>query len=227
MRKNLLIFDSSAAIGRIIAQRCMNAGLTAECCRPAINEILRRAPFGEYDGILLFTYRADERLLKLVRDTTEKGRSVFIGLYTPSAAVRRHFRQAGAEEIFIMPCSVPDICSSILLHLSCGSSAIERIELFLEETGFPRRLSGFHYLAKAAELCINAPHRLWGGMGSIYEETAESFSTSPKLVERAMRNLSSHILENGALTRLTEGRLAEKPTNTELICAVCDMFSRL
>ena len=227
MQKNLLIFDNSPSIGRIIARRCVSAGLSAECCRPSVQLITGRAPFTGYDGILLFTYRADERLLELVRRESESGRAVFIGLYTPSAAVRSRFRRAGAAKIFIMPCSLPDICVSIFLHLSRGCSPAERIELFLEETGFPGRLSGFHYLAKAAELCMAAPQRLWGGMGGIYEETAESFSTSPKLVERAMRNLSSHITENGALTRLTEGRLAEKPTNTELICAVCDMFSRL
>lgn len=227
MRSHLLICDSSPALGRIIAQRCINMGIAADCCRPSTQSILQRYDYQSHTAVLIFAFRADEKLLGFIRKASESGVTVFAGLYSPSAALRRSFRNAGAARIFTMPCSAAEICSSMLLRLMPDSSTSERIELFLEETGFPRHLSGFHYLAKAAELCMKAPQRLWGGMSGIYEETAGAFSTSPSLVERAMRNLGSHILENGALMRLTEGRLDEKPTNTELICAVCDTFSRL
>ncbi|WP_297960557.1 sporulation initiation factor Spo0A C-terminal domain-containing protein [uncultured Ruminococcus sp.] len=227
MGKHLLICDSSAPLGRIIAQKTVNMGLSADCCRPAMQNIMRRCAAEDYQGILLFTFCSDSRLLDFVRQAAESGKAVFVGLYSPSAALRADFRRAGAARVFVMPCSVEDICRRIMSCLTLCADTAGSIEMFLEDMGLPRRLSGFRYLAKASELCMNEPERLWGGMSGIYEETAAEFSTSGSLVERALRNLGSQAAENGSLSRLTEGRLAEKPTNTELICAVLDMFSRL
>ncbi|WP_028519353.1 sporulation initiation factor Spo0A C-terminal domain-containing protein [Ruminococcus flavefaciens] len=227
MGNRLLICDSSPAVGRLIALRLRNMGIASECCRPSLQAIAKRYDPAVHKAVLLFTYRADERLLKFIRQAADNGSTVFAGLYSPSAALGKSIKNAGAAVTFLMPCPPEEICSRILLRLETANSTAERIELILAEAGFPRNLSGFYYLAKAAELCTADPARIWGGMGGIYEETAVAFSTSPSLVERSIRNLSAHIAENGALMRLTNGMLCEKLTNTELICAVCDIFSRL
>lgn len=227
MEKDLLICDESVGLGRLLARRFINMGIRSECCRSSVRQIQQLMSKNIYHGVLLFAFRSDEQLLRFISQAKQSGISVFVGLYTSSSTVSEHFRKAGAMKCFIMPCSVSTLCRGIMLRLGKTEELLPQIEIMLEEIGFPQKLSGFYYLAKAAELCIISPERLWGGMGGIYAEIAEEYSTKPALVERAIRNLSAHICESEALSIITEGRLAEKPTNTELICAVCDMFTRL
>jgi hypothetical protein len=227
MEKDLLICDNSASLGRLLARRFMNMGIRCECCRSSLNQLQKLTSSFTYKGILLFAYRADEQLMNFISKTTANGTKVFAGLYTSSAAVNCNFRKAGTSRCFTMPCSVSTLCRAVMLRLNAEEGLLPQIEIMLEEMDFPQKLSGSYYLAKAAEICIGSPERMWGGMGGIYSEIAEEYSTRPCLVERAIRNLSSHICKNDILYRVTEGRATEKPNNTELICAVCDIFSRI
>ncbi|MCR4793924.1 MAG: sporulation initiation factor Spo0A C-terminal domain-containing protein [Ruminococcus sp.] len=227
MNGHLLICDNSPGLGRLLSRRFMNMGIMAECCKSSLSSIKSRISEGKICGIILFAFRPDEKLLDLIRQLSENGISVFAGLYTSSASVHDCFRRAGAEKCFIMPYPVSSLCCTVMLYADKGKSLLSRLELLIEELGFPRRLSGFYYLAKAAEIALDSPERLWGSMNGIYEEIAQTYSTKASLVERAMRNLADHALKSGASARLTEHRLTEKPTNTELICALCDLFSRL
>ena len=227
MNGYLLICDESQSLGRLLARRFMNMGMPSECCKSSIASIKSRLSNGNIYGSILFAFRPDDDLLELIRHISESGISVFAGLYASSASVHERFRRAGAVRCFTMPYPVSSLCRTVIRYTECGKSLISHLELLLEELGFPRRLSGFYYLAKAAEITINAPERLWGNMNGIYEEIAQTYSTKASPVERAMRNLADHAFKSGASARLTEHRLVEKPTNTELICALCDMFSRL
>lgn len=227
MEKDLLICDDSASLGRLLARRFINMGIRSDCCRSSLRQIQQKMKDTSYHGILMFAFRPDEQLLSFITQTKQNGLSVFAGLYTSSSAVSERFLQAGVMRCFIMPCSVSSLCHSVMLRLGAKEELLPQIEIMLEEIGFPQKLSGFYYLAKAAELCTLSPERLWGGVGGIYSEIADVYSTKAALVERAIRNLSAHICKSDVLSVITEGRLAQKPTNTELICAVCDMFSRL
>lgn len=227
MKGILLICDDSPSLGKLISRRFMNMGIPSECCKSSMTSIRSKVSDGKICGIILFAFRPDEKLLDFIRQLSENGILVFAGLYTTSAPVHNSFRRAGAARCFTMPCPTGSLCRTVIRYTECDGSLISHLELLLEELGFPRRLSGFYYLAKAAEIAINAPERLWGGMKDIYDEIASEYSTKASLVERAMRNLADHAFKNGASARLTEQRLIEKPTNTELICALCDMFSRL
>ena len=227
MEKDLLICDDSASLGRLLARRFINMGIRSDCCRSSLKQIQQKMSDNVYHGVLLFAFRPDEKLLSFISQAKPDGLSVFAGLYTPSSSVSEQFRKAGVMRCFIMPCSVSSICRSVMLRLGTKEELLPQIEIMLAEIGFPQNLSGFYYLAKAAEICTVSPERLWGGMSGIYSEIAENYSTKPALVERAIRNLSVHICKNEVLSTITEGRLTEKPTNTELICAVCDIFSRL
>ena len=226
MKERLLICDSSPSLGRILAQSFANIGIPADLCRNSSYAVNTALSSREYSCILFFAYSPEERLLDLISQTVKNGVSVFMGLYTSSPSVHRAFRNAGAAYTFIMPCSVKIMCKRIIMRIGNSDTLLSQIEIFLGETGFPRRLRGFACLASISTACIAAPERLWGGMSQLYCETAEKLSTEPSCVERAIRNLSSHAAENGSVSLLTEGRLAGKPTNTELICAVCDKFSR-
>lgn len=227
MKADLLICDNSAALGRLLARRFINMGIRCECCRSSLNQLQDLTSSFTYNGILLFAYRADEQLINFIRKISHNGTKVFTGLYTSSAAVNYSFRQAGTVRCFTMPCSLSMLCRAVMLRLNAKEGLLPQIEIMLEEFGFPQKLSGSYYLAKAVEICLGSPDRMWGGMGSIYSEIAQAYSTKPALVERAIRNLGSHICKNDVLYHITEGRLTEKPTNTELICAVCDIFSRI
>ena len=226
MATKLLICDNTAALGRVIARKFMNMGIPSDCCRDSLSVMEKSLQSGGYNGIVLFAFRPDEKLLSFIASAKSRGISVFAGLYTSLGSIRRAFLQAGAVQCVTMPCYVNTLCNRVMLRLDYPAELLPRIEIVLEETGFPRRLGGFCCLAKACELCIRAPERLWGGMSELYGETAEKLSTEASRVERAIRNLSAQAAENGSVSRLTDGRLAEKPTNTELICAVCDKFSR-
>ena len=226
MEKDLLICDDSVSLGRLLARRFINMGIRSECCRSSLRLIQKLMSENIYHGILLFAFRSDEQLMHFISQAKQSGISVFVGLYTSSSAVSERFRKAGAMRCFIMPCSVSTLCRGIMLRIGTTEDLLPRIEIFLEETGFPRRLGGFCCLAKACELCIRAPERLWGGMSGIYAETAECFSGTSSSVERSLRLLGEAAGENGTLSRLTDYQISQKPTNTELICAVCDAFFR-
>ena len=226
MDTKLLICDDTAALGRVLARKLMNIGIPSDCCRDSLSVIEKCLKSGKYKSIVLFAFRADERLLSFIASAKSRGFSVFAGLYTSLSSIRSAFLRAGAVQCFTMPCSVNDLCHRMMLRLDYPAELLPRIELFLEETGFPRRLGGFCCLAKVCELCIRTPERLWGGMSGIYEETAECFSGSAASVERSLRLLGEAAGENDTLSRLTDFQITHKPTNTELICAVCDAFFR-
>lgn len=217
MNGHLLICDDSQSLGKLLSRRFMNMGIPSECCKSSISSIKSSLSDGNICGIILFAFRPDNDLLQFISQLSDSGISVFAGLYAASASVHERFRKAGAVRCFTMPYSVSSLCRTVIRYTECDEKLISHLALLLEELGFPRRLSGFYYLAKAAEITINAPERLWGGMNGIYEEIAQTYSTKASLVERAMRNLADHAFKSGASARLTEHRLAEKPTNTELI----------
>lgn len=222
----LLICDNTAALGRLLAHRFINMGISSECCLDNLSVMREKLGSGRYKGVILFAYRPDEKLLSFISSARSSDIPVFAGLYTSLAGVRKAFRDAGAVHCFDMPCSVSRLCRTVMLRLEAPFDLLPQIELFLEESGFPRRLGGFCYLAKICELCINSPERLWSGMNGIYEETAEAYSTTAPAVERSLRIIGTRVSSSGALARLTEYRFTQKPTNIELICGVCDAFFR-
>lgn len=226
MRKKLIICDNSLSLGRLVMLRAVNLGISADCCRNNPASIQAAISDESCGAALIFAFSADEQLLSIVKQAADKGIPVFTGIFSASSAAHRAFRNAGAAAAFMLPCSVRNICKAILLRIGSSGDLYSQMRIFLEETGFPHRLKGFGYLAAAAAECLKAPEKLWDSMNSVYSDTAEMFSTNASLVERAMRNLGAHAAQNGSLARLTDGRLAEKPTNTELICAACDMFAR-
>ena len=102
---------------------------------------------------------------------------------------------------------------------------ITMIPEFLVSCGFKRNLKGFDYLVYAVEVCVLDPERLTNLVTGLYPEIASHFCTDWKIIERSMRNLAKQAYENGAFYRMTDGDFRGKPTNYEMICAVCDAFS--
>lgn len=227
MKDYLLICDNSASLGRAVAHGFMTMGIPSRCCKSSLLHIRRAISKGNVCGVVLFAFTGDERLFGFIRQAKDMGIPVFIGIYSSSPALQQDLRRAGAADCFTMPCSLNELCRRTVLRLDSVVDTTERIEIFLEELGFSNRLGGFFYLAHAAAIALESPEKLWGGMNDIYQEVADACSTSASLVERAMRNLAAQAFESGAVFRLTNGRLTEKPTNNELICAVCDMIARL
>ena len=167
-----------------------------------------------------------EKILSLLKDAADSGMTAFAGLYSSSVSDHNEFRRQGAALTFSLPCSLVSLCKSILIRAGSRNTLLSQMEIFLEGTGMPRKLKGFGCLADISVLCLESPERLWGGIMGIYEETAGKLSVNASQVERAVRNLGDHAAQNGAISRLTEGRLSDRPNNTELICAVCDGFTR-
>ena len=226
MNGGLLICDNSLGLGRVISRRFMKMGIPSECCKGSISVMQAKLSRDRHTGVIIFAMQPERKLMSFIGQAKEMGIPVFAGLFTHLAGVHMKFRSAGVICTFTLPCSADNICRGVMLRLDADDSIQCRLKIFLEESGFPRKLSGFGYLARAAEIFMSEPDKFWGSLCGIYGEIAEEFYTKPSLVERSMRNLGKKTMENGALERITEGRITQMPTNTELICAVCDAFFR-
>lgn len=226
MKKEVLICDSSQALGKIISRRLMSMGLPSDCCKNTIDDMQSCLSAGSYRIAIVFAFRPDEKLLELIGTAKQHGTAVLAGIFAPSAAVFKRFLQAGALRCLPMPFPTGELCRIIVQNIGVSGSSSVQPDIFLEELGFPRRLRGFHYLCRATELCTLSPERIWNGMTALYEEIAAYFGTKPSLVERSLRNLAEHACVNGSVLRLTGGRYSGKLTNTELVCAVCDMLAK-
>ena len=226
MKERLLICDCSPGLGKLILRRFVSMGIAADCCRGSIASIHRALSAKKYTCILVFAFFPDEKILSLLKDAADSGMTAFAGLYSSSVSDHNEFRRQGAALTFSLPCSLVSLCKSILIRAGSRNTLLSQMEIFLEGTGMPRKLKGFGCLADISVLCLESPERLWGGIMGIYEETAGKLSVNAAQVERAVRNLGDHAAQNGAISRLTEGRLSDRPNNTELICAVCDGFPR-
>lgn len=227
MEKKILICDSSRSLGKMISRRLMGMGLPSDCCKSSVADMQSFLCAGSYRAVIVFAFRPDEKLLDLVSLAEKSGAAVYAGVFAPSSASMNRFLQAGAFRCFPMPCPIGSLCSMIVQDTGISAGGAVQPESFLEELGFPRNLRGFHYLCRAAKLCMEAPQRIWEeGITALYEDIAAHFGTKAGLVERSLRNLADHAFRNGAMQRLTDGRFSEKPTNTELICAVCDILTK-
>lgn len=224
MKKEVLICDSSRSLGKMISRRLMSMGITSDCCKSNIAEMQSCFHAGDYRAVIVFAFRPDDKLLDFIGQAENSGAAVFAGIFTPSEALRKRFLQAGARKCFPMPCLAGELCRIVIQNIGIPASRTVSPESLLEELGFPRELRGFHYLCRAAEICTASPERIWDSMSGLYEDIAAHFGTKAMLVERDLRNLADHAFRNGSVLRLTGGRLTEKPTNTELVCAVCDML---
>lgn len=227
MKGHLLICDTAPELGGVLSRRFMNMGILAECCKYSLSIIQNVLADSDISGILIFSFSADEALMEFIRNNQKYGRKVFVGLYNMTSSAHELYLEAGAVRCFAMPCSFSNICRTVMLLIDSDESDLTQLEIFMEELGFSRRLKGFYYLAKAAEIALSDPERLWGGMTGIYEEVAQNYSTKASLVERAIRNLSAHVCESGVSAKLTNHTLTAKMNNTELICALCDRFNCL
>lgn len=226
MKKEVLICDSSRSLGKMISRRLMSMGLPSDCCKSTLDDMHSFLCAGSYRTVIVFAFRPDERLLDFITLAGRRGATVFTGIFAPSAAIQKRFLQAGTFRCFSMPCHIGSLCSMVIQNINVSAGKAFNPESFLEELGFPRELKGFHYLCRAAGLCMDAPGRIWEGMNTLYEDIAAHFGTRASSVERDLRNLACHAFRNGAVMRLTEGRFSQNPTNTELICAVCDMLAK-
>ncbi len=227
MKGHLLICDNTPELGGILSRRFMNMGILAECCHNSPSQIEKALTDSDISEILIFSFSIDEELINFIKNNRECGRKVFVGLFAQPSSVNIDLKNAGALCCFDMPCSFNDICRNVMLNINSDGSVLAQLEVLMEEYGFPRKLKGFFYLAKAAEIALSEPERLWGGMIGIYEEIAQHYAAKASSVERAIRNLAAHACKNGASARITEYRITVQMNNTELICALCDLFKRL
>ena len=119
MKGNLLICDDSPSLGKLISRRFMNMGIPSECCKSSMASIRSKVSDGKICGIILFTFRPDEKLPYFIKQLTKNGISVFAGLYTTSAPVHNSFRRAGAARCFIMPCPTGSLCRTVIWYTEC------------------------------------------------------------------------------------------------------------
>ncbi len=98
----------------------------------------------------------------------------------------------------------------------------------IHQIGIPAHIKGYHYLREAIILSINDPEMLESITKILYPTVAETFSTTPSRVERAIRHAIETAWDRGDVDVLngmfgyTISVGKGKPTNSEFIALITD-----
>ena len=104
----------------------------------------------------------------------------------------------------------------------------EKISNIFISIGIPAHIKGYHYLREAIILSINDPEMLESITKILYPTVAETFSTTPSRVERAIRHAIETAWDRGDVDILngmfgyTISVGKGKPTNSEFIALITD-----
>lgn len=111
-----------------------------------------------------------------------------------------------------------------------GNKKIMQITELLREIGLPSHIKGFYYTREAIGLVMESPDMTVQITKTVYPSIAESFSTTPARVERAIRHAIEVAWDRGdidtkqALFGNTVSGERGKPTNSEFITMLADLL---
>ena len=223
MKINVIVCDNTEPICRYIAKKLLKAGINAVCSRCGHDDVYRSIAEVQPTVIILMVYNADDTY-DFIAELKEKYPDIhiFTGAYSSIMDVHYKLIEYGADYSFFMPVNSELLIDAIFQTIAKEKKSPfeEVIEEYLTEVGFSPKLNGFRYLSAAIEMCFNEPELLSGKVCEIYSRIAEKFRTEAKLVERSLRTLSEKAHSEGALSLFYD----RKPSNSELICIVCDSF---
>ena len=178
-----------------------------------------------------------EEVIELLRLNTKKDTHIAVITDTSDANASRYIRQLGADSCFSKPVEPTDICREICSHHftrpekpieMSESEADNMVALLILKLGVPAHMKGYFYLRKAILLSLQDMSYLHHVTKLLYPTVANSFSTTPSRVERALRHLIGYLWENGNEAALNEyfvcrpARLNKSPSNHEFIATVVD-----
>lgn len=108
------------------------------------------------------------------------------------------------------------------------SSLDEKLANIFISVGIPAHIKGYQYLREAIKLSVETPEIVNNITKQLYPQIAESFSTTPSKVERAIRHAIEVACSRGKIENLNNifGMRVfapnEKPTNGEFIALIAD-----
>lgn len=225
----VLVVNSSPLHGQLIARRLEKMNVDCVCCPTsrAARELL--VSDNAFTMTIVYHYYCGDNAFELVAEIKNNYPDMYIVAADFTAASEEHEKLfiLGADRCIVMPFPLARFILIVTETMKGNGyhDVITMIPEFLVSCGFKRNLKGFDYLVYAVEVCVLDPERLTNLVTGLYPEIASHFCTDWKIIERSMRNLAKKAYENGAFYRMTDGDFRGKPTNYEMICAVCDAFS--
>ena len=155
----------------------------------------------------------------------------------------------GASYFMQKPCDLPALVSRIRMvtgrQKTGNISSMQRemrqtraepsiealVTEIIHEIGVPAHIKGYQYLREAIILTINDMNIINTVTKILYPTVANSFSTTPSRVERAIRHAIEVAWDRGDLETLqkffgyTVSNIKGKPTNSEFIAMIADRLS--
>lgn len=144
----------------------------------------------------------------------------------------------GGDYYMMKPCQVASVADRIQM-LSRGlqgrrevtNSRLDlegEISMIIHEIGVPAHIKGYKYLREAIAMAVIDMDVISAVTKVLYPEVAQTFSTTPSRVERAIRHAIEVAWERGDLDILqkyfgyTVSNSKGKPTNSEFIAMIAD-----
>jgi two-component system response regulator (stage 0 sporulation protein A) len=120
----------------------------------------------------------------------------------------------------------PDVFKTIDVKPGDSDLALEVTDI-LSNLGIPRNILGFNYLREAVILSYNDRTYINCITKLLYPKIAETYSTRPSRVERAIRHSIEVACNKNAdgissLVKRTITVLSDKPTNSEFLATIVD-----
>ena len=226
MKRQVLIGDNTAFLGKRIARGLLHMGVLSSCCKGGRETIIRRIEEMSPKMVIIIVPDPDDGSEQFVAELREKFPDTVIaaGIYSSQDGVYRRFLKAGAAHCFGIPIDKERLFSDLTRTLSGIDKSNSFAEILLRSYGFPTHIKGFRYLSAAIEMCTEDTSLLSGGIIHLYSMIAEKYRTSPSPVERSIRSLTAAAEQNGSLRFLMLDRMNEIPANKELICLACDTY---
>lgn len=120
---------------------------------------------------------------------------------------------------------------SVQLTPTAENNVKQQVEETLKGLGVPEHLKGYHYLKSAIRLVLEDLTAMNSIYKKVYANVADSFSTTPNRVERAIRNAIEITWNKGNLGTINtifpfEDSNKLRPTNSEFILKIVDQINK-
>lgn len=241
--RRLLVGEENAEFGKQCARAAEGAGYIVQMCPAEGSALFSEIRSFMPDFVLCSAVMPGGGALDLMEKTNDLEKKPFF-IITSSykntyaekeiMSMRNAYLMLKPFEAATFVRAINHITTDDLAELTSGYGDDEesRLEMIvtdiIHQIGIPAHIKGYHYLREAIILSINDPEMLESITKILYPTVAETFSTTPSRVERAIRHAIETAWDRGDVDILngmfgyTISVGKGKPTNSEFIALITD-----
>ena len=173
-------------------------------------------------------------VLRRLRACNEMPRTIVISAFI-NDGIAAELSRLGVDYCFHKPCSVTELIGRIRAYAPVRMHSLpddiydRQISRALKSFGVLPHLQGYRYLREAVKCALIDPELLHGVTKVLYPELARRFGTTPKCVERSMRNALQAACRSPRALRFryfgeTLDDLDDRPTNSRFISFIVEFI---